>query len=423
MPTPAQQDLFSDDPLTPAAPPPSPPGQALLKVPGSTASLSKAQKEFNRLNERLARLRDQLAAWQATGDALNRRRLTQLVPKQQALRAAQRETVLWIDAHLQRPPPGERLAKKARAKLVALLRLLAQAVLEDGPDAEVEAAHDRHSAQDWRERQRLEVDLAAAMLGRACGDEALFAGEAESLEELLARAAQRMRQQDAQAAAEPAAPSPDRRPGRAEKARLRDEKTLQEASRSVRDVYRRLARDLHPDRESDAAARDRKTALMARANQAYAAGDLLALLAMQLELEQLDADHLAGLPDDRLRHYNRVLKEQQQSLEDELALLQAPVSAALQRPPGLLNWPAKLLVQAFEEELDDVGSALRAIREDVQLLRDARTRADFLRAVEIEDPDDGLSPMESMMLNAMLDELRAGPSPARGNAGRKRRPR
>ncbi|MFT3717357.1 hypothetical protein [Pseudorhodoferax sp.] len=80
-------------------------------------------------------------------------------------------------------------------------------------------------------------------------------------------------------------------------------------------------------------------------------------------------------------------------------------------------------MQAFEHALDDAGSALQAIREDVQLLRDARTRAQFLRVVEVEDPDDGLSPMESMMFDAALDELLADPPPARGNVGRKRKPR
>ena len=51
-----------------------------------------------------------------------------------------------------------------------------------------------------------------------------------------------------------------------------------EASQSVRDVYRKLVSALHPDREADGAERERKTALMQRANQAYERNDLLELL-------------------------------------------------------------------------------------------------------------------------------------------------
>lgn len=422
MPTPIQPSLFDDAPAAAATPAPAGAGSAMLKVPGAAASLSKAQKEFNRLSARLTQLRSQLQAWQTAADALQQRRVSEMEPVYRKLLALQRETALWLDAHLQQPPPGEKPAKKARVKLVNLLRLLAREALEAGPDAELEAAHDRHSAQSHREQQREDADMAAAVLGQALGDERLFEGEAASIDELMARTAQRLREQlEAQsAAAGPgAAPPPGRRPDRAQQARQRDAKALQEASQSVRDVYRRLASDLHPDRAGDAAERERKTALMARVNQAYAARDLLALLAMQLELEHIDAAHLAGLPDQRLRHYNRVLKEQQQALEAELGELQMPVALSRQAPPGLLNWPPKLLTLSFDDELQALRAALRALREDAALLRDPRTRAQFLRSVQIDDPDDVLDPLEAMMFEAAFDDLAAVMAPPRG--GRRRR--
>ena len=49
-------------------------------------------------------------------------------------------------------------------------------------------------------------------------------------------------------------------------------------SQSIREVYRKLAGALHPDRESDPQERERKTALMQRVNQAYAKNNLLQLL-------------------------------------------------------------------------------------------------------------------------------------------------
>jgi hypothetical protein len=86
----------------------------------------------------------------------------------------------------------------------------------------------------------------------------------------------------------------------------------------LREVYRKLASALHPDRETDADARECKTQMMQRVNQAYAANDLLTLLGLQLEIEQIDAAHLASATPQRVAHYNQILREQLTELEHEL---------------------------------------------------------------------------------------------------------
>ncbi len=50
----------------------------------------------------------------------------------------------------------------------------------------------------------------------------------------------------------------------------RREAEAQQATQSVREVYRKLASALHPDRETDERQREAKTALMQRVNQACA---------------------------------------------------------------------------------------------------------------------------------------------------------
>lgn len=402
--TPRQPGLFDDlpDPL-----PDTPPDAALLKVPGPAARLSKPQKEFNRLSALVAQLREHLAAWQAATEAMDRRRLAKQRPLELQLLALQRDTVLWIDTFLQQPPAGEKLGQRARGKLAAMLLVLARAVLDAGPDAEVEAAHDRHSRVDHRDHQADETDLAAAVLGKAFGDQALFEGEAGSVDELLQRAAERLRERQQ---AEPAAP--------ASRQAARDARALQEASQSMREVYRRLASALHPDREPDAALRERKSALMARANQAYEARDLLTLLTLQLETEQVDAGALGTLGDDRLRHYNRVLNEQQATLEAELAQLQMPVAMATDSPPGLLHWAPAMLETSFRQDMQNLRDALEGLGHDAQRLRDARTRSAFLRQLKIDDPDHGLSDMEAVLLGQMLADMAA---PRAAPAKRRRR--
>jgi hypothetical protein len=65
------------------------------------------------------------------------------------------------------------------------------------------------------------------------------------------------------------------------------------------------------------AERERKTALMQRVNAAYGNSDLLALLALQLEIEQIDQAALNTISEDRLKRYNKILTEQLAELRAE----------------------------------------------------------------------------------------------------------
>ncbi|MBP7565239.1 MAG: hypothetical protein KA795_04460, partial [Burkholderiaceae bacterium] len=132
---------------------------------------------------------------------------------------------------------------------------------------------------------------------------------------------------------------------------------------SLREVYRRVASALHPDREPDPAARERKTALMQQANRAYAAQDLLGLL-------ELLADGGAP-PAAALAPYQALLTAQ-------LAALQREVAAA---------------AQAFCDEFGIEGGsarltpdkALAPLRAQAQQLRDAIA---WQRAALKELPED-----------------------------------
>src|SRR5260370_34474944 len=71
-------------------------------------------------------------------------------------------------------------------------------------------------------------------------------------------------------------------------AEAREQVEQAELSLSIREVYRKLASALHPDREPDPQERERKTPLMPRANQPDGKNSLLQLLQLQLELEYID---------------------------------------------------------------------------------------------------------------------------------------
>jgi len=155
----------------------------------------------------------------------------------------------------------------------------------------------------------------------------------------------------------------------------------------MREIYRKLASALHPDRETDARQREEKTALMQRVNQAYAANDLLALLELQLQIEQIDASHIANASAQRLKHYNKVLGEQLGEPRAEVDRVEMEFRMEFGLEPGWgtnprklgevlkrtsRQWRAELAQQQRDMRmLGDVAATKRWLKRQRQLSREA----------------------------------------------------
>lgn len=165
---------------------------------------------------------------------------------------------------------------------------------------------------------------------------------------------------------------------RAAAASKQRKQATQEVSQSVRDVYRRLASALHPDRVQEAQERARKTALMQQANQAYAEGNLLALLELQLQAEQVDAGHLAVADQRRLQHYVEVLQEQLAELQAETRRLEAEFRSAVGLPPGSGLQPRKA-DRLITSQAQGLRGELQLLRRQTRLLLDVEATRLWLR--------------------------------------------
>jgi curved DNA-binding protein CbpA len=156
----------------------------------------------------------------------------------------------------------------------------------------------------------------------------------------------------------------------------------------VREIYRRLATALHPDREPDAAKRERKTRLMQRANRAYESDDLLELLALQIEIGEIDARALASVPDERLRQYNKALREQMWSLEEQVRQHAWTYRRAL----GIRSYrlTPEDADHALTAHVAEARGLRRTLERDLQALHDPRRRRAFFDALpepwETEEP-------------------------------------
>ncbi len=346
-------------------------------------ALTPSQKRFNTLLRKIGQARETLAAWHENIAAYRQTHAGVLKPLQAELLAGHRQWLFALDAVL-----GQRSWSKVDRD--TLREILCEAVGElleaRGEDEQLIALFDKHAEVDFdtgqRERMKAMKGLAEAMTGLDLGDDEGIDTDAALFERLQ----QGLREQAAAADAHRRA-NAARRPRGAAQQRREDE--AQQATQSVREVYRKLASALHPDRETDERQREAKTALMQRVNQAYEAKDLLGLLELQLQIEQIDASHIANAGEQRLKHYNKVLGEQLAELKAELESVEMQFRMEFGPGPDLGSNPRKLgqvleqTSRQWQAELDEQRRALRmlddvaATRRWLKRQRQQRREAEF----------------------------------------------
>lgn len=367
-------------------------------LPGQPA-LSPAHKRFNTLLRQIEQARKTLQTWQNNIPVFQQAFVQQMLPLQTSLRAERRQHLLALDALFDQPD----WTRTERSTLQALITEGADDLLAvDADDAEIKALYDKHSEVDFDTEQLDRVQsmkgMAEALTGLDLGEMDEIGSEDEFMARLQARiAAEAAAQQAAQDATHATTPASTRaQPGkksnaqRQTAAQQRREAEAKQATQSVREIYRKLASALHPDREPDEAERRAKTALMQRVNQAYAANDLLALLELQLQIEQVDASHIANASADRVKHYNKVLAEQLDGLRFEIERVEIDFCLEF----GIdMDGPVRpdQLGTLMEREARDLRSVL------------ARQQADLRRLADKPATRRWLKSQQQLQRRAMLD--------------------
>ena len=153
---------------------------------------------------------------------------------------------------------------------------------------------------------------------------------------------------------------------------------------SVRDIFRKLASALHPDRETDPAKHGRKTALMKRANVAYAANDLLGLLELQLEVDQIDQTGLDNLGDERIKQYNRILGDQVREIVMEIRALESAVSLDMGWELGRRCTPTSML-RGLRADIKEMRANVKYIEADLEVFGDIKQIKRWLKDYDIDD--------------------------------------
>jgi hypothetical protein len=271
-----------------------------LKIAADPAGvpLSPQHKRFNTLIRQIEEVRQTVAAWHEGIPSYRQAQGQVLRPLEEELRAAHRRWVFALDELL-----GQRAwTKTERATIHELVCETAGALLHaQDDDVALKVLFARHAGVDFDTERQQRVRALNDMAQAATGLDLDAIEDVETQDAFFERVQKRLHERAAAEEAERAAKAASRRVAsrrvasrRKSAAEQRRDADAQAATQSVREVFRKLASALHPDRESDPRQREVKTTLMQKVNQAYAANDLLTLLELQLQIEQIDAGHIAA---------------------------------------------------------------------------------------------------------------------------------
>lgn len=307
---PKQADLFAEPASEPAAS-----SVVSLKIVGG--KLSPEQTRFNKLVARVETLTQDIEAVRVLGDIHRPVFMKTIPPLELRCGELMREMIVFLDQRL-RQTTQKGLTEKDRQFAGEFVCSLALRLAQSGDEA-MQVIFDAYSEQSLDEMDQETAADVQAMFDQVLKGDAPKLDPSATAEEIFRAGTERLREINAARTDKRNARKAKRGKAAGEAA---GEKTGDQNEHDpetvLRTLYRQLASKLHPDRERDPEARDRKNALMSQANAAYKKRDLMTLLQLQLAVERLDSDAIAGMAKEKMAALTHLLKEQVQTLEYQL---------------------------------------------------------------------------------------------------------
>lgn len=343
---------------------------------------SKGQQAFNTLIEKIEKRRATLADWEAFGADYRRKFNDELLPLRSNFNALRAQLVKRLDeAH-----GAKGLTNAERQTVEDLITYIAGDLLAVVDDPAIEEIFQRYNAASAEEEEAAVQAMRDAMrdvLGVDLPDDVQFA----SLDDLHLHVQEQLNQdeererarQEAKAAHHAKRKQSPKRAAAEERARAEEA----EVHLSIREVYRKLASVLHPDREPDPVERERKATLMQRVNQAYANKSLLDLLELQLELEHIDQSVLESVSEERLKRWNKILKEQLRGLDQELSEVKIEYAIRTGMRPGHPVSPRNVKY-ALNTNINQLRTGVHVFEQDLRVFDDPRELKTWLKVMKRE---------------------------------------
>lgn len=337
-----------------------------LAIHTGSQTLGPAQKQFNQLLAKIEAAKASLVQMQGLLAQYAPERAQRIGPLEDQVLKLQGEMAIYLDHRLQHPKGLSRKMQQDTAEIV--LALAGNLMARSDTDPVIVEIYERYSRdldEPYSEDGEESMSDMQEMLSAIFGVDFDSSDQIESADALFEAAMEKARAQREAAQEAHAAKRTRRKKSAREK---QQEQEALDTDKVVREIYRKLASALHPDRETDPEERARKATLMAQVNTANDRRDLLTLLQLQLQIEQLNPGDVAAMAEEKLHHFNRVLKEQEQNLRREQQQL------ATQIRDGLgLTWGTPLTARsidaALRAEAQQLQHNIALIQRDITVIR------------------------------------------------------
>lgn len=352
--------------------------------------LSRQQKTFNTLIGKIEKKRALLAGWESSIPLFQQRYAAKMQPLIEQAAMTRFEFVRRLDWAYQQ----KGISKTERHYIAGMISDLASEIAsrsESADDCEaMKALYKKYSGGDFDAEEAESMEAMRSMVetdfGVDLGDD-FDMSSPDAFIKLQQRLAE---EADRQNAARQAKSEKQARRKKTAKQLAQEEKLCEEEQRmklSLREIYRKLASALHPDRELDPEARLRKTALMQRVNQAYDNKDLLRLLELQLEIEHIDQTAINTMSEERLTYYNKILKDQLLDLEMEIDHVDTGFRLRFGIDPFTRLEPASLL-RFLEADIVRARQEMRDLESDLAAAQAIGTLKTWLKAMRRRQRDE-----------------------------------
>jgi hypothetical protein len=287
-----------------------------IQTESEDKGLSKLQKQFNNYIKKIGTFKTNISNAKECLEMVKIAVFKDFTPLEKEEFNLRTEILQTLDSWFDKG----KLSKKEREDLSEYLADECFTLIDTGHE-ELKPLYEKHADQSYEEAQEAAKAESADMLKGMFEQFGIeFDGEIDmdKPEEMQAKILEIMEQKENEMFEEEQAKPKSKK-------QLEKEAKKQEAesqlSQSIKEIYKKLVKEFHPDREQDETEKVRKTAIMTRITEAYEKDDLLTLLQLQLEYEQINQENLNLIADEKLKHYNKVLKEQVQMLDQELDML------------------------------------------------------------------------------------------------------
>jgi hypothetical protein len=348
--------------------------------------LSNGQKTFNSLIKQIEKRRERLKTWETVMPEFQKKFVDELLPLEKIAADLRVKLVHQLDGVCDQ----KGLTKTERRTISELIASLAGELLEERDDAQLKAVYNRHSQSDYESETAVVAEEMKSMLedmfGFELGDDFTTGSQDEILQRAQAEMEAHMARETAVHQAREERRAKRKKSAKQLAAQARQEAEQAQLGQAIRDVYRKLASALHPDREADPQERERKTALMQRVNQAYGKNDLLKLLELQLELEHIDQSAINGISEDRLKRYNQILKEQVAELDQEIRHVEAGFRDAYGIPPHTSVSPGTVL-RGLASDIALVRLGISEMEKDLRAIDDVKKLKQWLKDLKRQRAD------------------------------------